>query len=190
MATVKSLALCDSSDSALVLIDIQTRLAVAMSEEARHTVLHQAGILLQAAKLLGVPVLVSEQYPKGLGKLMPSLAHYLPANTPIFEKTRFSLTGVKEFQTTLKKLNRSQLILVGMETHVCILQSALQLKKAGRQVFVVEDAVCSRTIGHHQNALGRLHAGGVTITNAESVLFEWLRDAKHEHFKNIAALIR
>lgn len=190
MATVKSLALCDSADSVLVLTDIQTRLAVAMPEEARRAVLHQASVLLQAAKLLDVPVLVSEQYPKGLGKLMPSLAHYLPANTPFFEKTCFSLTGIKGFQTTLKKLKRSQLILIGMETHVCILQSALQLKTAGRQVFVVEDAVCSRNIGHHQNALGRLRAGGVVITNAESVLFEWLRDARHEHFKNISTLIR
>lgn len=91
---------------------------------------------------------------------------------------------------TLSESGRAQVILAGMETHVCILQTALELKRTGREVFVIEDAVCSRAEGHHQNALARLRHNGVTVTNTESVLFEWLGDAAHKEFKNISRLIR
>ncbi len=190
MATRKLSAHCHAADSVLVLIDIQTRLAAAMSEEARRKVLHNAAILLQTATLLDIPVLVSEQYPKGLGKTMPSLTHYLPAGTQHFEKTCFSAMKAKGFQPAIKKLKRPQIILTGMETHVCVLQTALELTTAGWQVFVVEDAVCSRNASHSAQALTRLHAAGVIISTTESVVFEWLGDAKHPHFKSITALIR
>lgn len=90
----------------------------------------------------------------------------------------------------LNTSGRTQVILAGMETHVCILQTALELKRADREVFVIEDAVCSRTEEHHQNALARLRHSDVVVTNTESVLFEWLRDASHAEFKNISRLIR
>ena len=90
----------------------------------------------------------------------------------------------------LNASSRTQIVLAGMETHVCILQTALELGSAGREVFVVEDAVCARTEERHQNALARLRHNGVVVTNTESVLFEWLRDATHHEFKNVSRLIR
>ena len=90
----------------------------------------------------------------------------------------------------LQHSRRNQIILAGMEAHVCVLQTALDLHATGMQVFVVEDAVCSRRMRNKTNALARLRQAGVIVTNAESLLFEWLRDARHEHFKKISELIR
>ena len=91
---------------------------------------------------------------------------------------------------TVQRSRRKQIILAGMEAHVCVLQTALELHATGLQIFVVEDAVCSRRMKNKINALARLRQAGVIVTNTESVLFEWLRDAGHEHFKTISALIR
>ncbi len=182
--------LCRASDSLLVLVDAQTRLSAVMPDAARERVLRNSGILLQAATLLHVPLLVTEQYPKGLGHTETSLTALFPPHTSLIEKTCFSCGAAPGFMERLNASARTQIILAGMETHVCILQTALELKRAGREVFVVEDAVCSRTGEHHQNALARLRHNGVVVTNTESVLFEWLRDATHAQFKNISRLIR
>ncbi|MEW6353195.1 MAG: isochorismatase family protein [Pseudomonadota bacterium] len=174
----------------LLLIDVQQRLSAAMPEQARRQVLRNGAILAAAAAVLGVPVLYSEQYPKGLGATEPELAQALPTAAQRFEKTCFSCGGAQGFMQALETQRRDQIILAGMETHVCVLQTALELRGAGRQVFVVEDAVCSRQLLHHQNALARLRAAGVIVSNVESVVFEWLGDAGHEHFKKISALIK
>ena len=179
-----------ASDSILVLVDVQTRLSAAMPEAARERVLRNSGILLQAAALLNIPLLVTEQYPTGLGHTEASLTALLPPHTPRIEKTCFSCCAASGFMEKLNASTRTQVILAGMETHVCILQTALELVSSGREVFVVEDAVCARTEERHQNALARLRHNGVVVTNTESVLFEWLRDATHKEFKNISRLIR
>ncbi len=170
--------LASAADSALVVIDIQERLAAAMPPETLAAVIRNTRILMQAAELLGIPVLVTEQYPKGLGHTVADL----PAAGTRIEKTRFSCGA-------LDVIGRSQLILAGMEAHVCVLQSALELQ-ATHHVFVAADAVCSRRAENRENALKRMRAAGVTVTNTESVVFEWLRDARHEHFKAISALVR
>jgi nicotinamidase-related amidase len=90
----------------------------------------------------------------------------------------------------LEATGRRQVVLAGMEAHVCVLQSALDLRTAGREVFVVEDACCSRSPRNRENAMHRLRAAGVVVTNTESVVFEWLRDARHEQFKALSALLR
>lgn len=182
--------LCSASESTLVIVDTQTRLAAAMPDAARARVLNNSGVLLQAAVLLNIPVLVTEQYPKGLGHTEPAVARYLPAQVQHFEKTCFSCYSAPEFREALHSSTRKQVILAGMETHVCVLQTALELNDAGNQVFVAEDAVCSRAEAHHHNALARLRQAGVIVSNTESVLFEWLRDASHAHFKQVSALIR
>lgn len=182
--------LCHAPDSLLVIIDIQARLVATMPEEARRPVLRNSATLLQAASLLQIPVLVSEQYPKGLGKTDSILAQSLPPNTPSFEKTCFSICGADGFMQATNGYERRQIILAGMETHICVLQTALELRATGLQIFVAEDAVCSRTPAHAQNALARLRQAGIIITNTESVIFEWLKDASHEHFKRISATIR
>jgi nicotinamidase-related amidase len=182
--------LCSVSESVLLIIDTQTRLAAATPEAARARVINSSGVLLQAAALLNVPALVTEQYPKGLGHTEPAVIRHLPAQARHFEKTCFSCCAAAGFMDALRGLARRQIILAGMETHVCVLQTALELNAAGKQVFVAEDAVCSRVEAHHLNALARLRQAGVIVSNSESVLFEWLRDAGHARFKQISALIR
>ncbi len=181
--------LCRANDSVLVLVDVQTRLSAAMSDSARERVLRNSGILLQAATLLDIPVLYTEQYPKGLGGTDPAVTRHLPAQAQHFEKTCFSCRGVPGFMDALRGLARQQIVLAGMETHVCVLQTALELNDADYRVFVAEDAVCSRAEANHHNALARLRQAGVSVSNTESVLFELLRDASHAHFKLISALI-
>jgi nicotinamidase-related amidase len=182
--------LARAGDSTLVLIDVQERLAAAMAPAARAGVIRNARILLEAAARLGVPVLATEQYPKGLGPTAAELVEMLPAGTPRVEKTCFSSAGAEPFSAALEAIGRPQAILFGMESHVCVLQSALELRAVRPEVFVVEDACCSRNEQNHANAMRRLRAAGVVVTNTESVVFEWLRDARHEQFKAISALLR
>ena len=182
--------LARAADSVLVIIDLQERLAAAMVPASRTGVIRNVRILLEAATRLGVPVLVTEQYPKGLGPTVAQVVEMLPGGTPRLEKTCFSGASAERFVTALEASGRTQVILAGMEAHVCVLQSALELRAVRQGVFVVEDACCSRKQEHHANAMHRLRAAGVVVTNTESVVFEWLRDARHEHFKAISALLR
>lgn len=174
--------------SLLVIVDIQTKLTAAMSEA--ETLLANAGKLITAAGLLHIPILVTEQYPQGLGATEASLSEKLPENTPVFEKTGFSCCTAEGFIPALKHTKHNQIILVGQETHVCVLQSALELLHRGYQIYVVEDAVCSRQKAHKANALQRMKMLGVTICNYESVLFEWLKHSRHPQFKAISGLVR
>jgi nicotinamidase-related amidase len=182
--------LAHAADSVLVIIDLQERLAAAMVPALQMGVIRNVRIMLEAATRLGIPVLVTEQYPKGLGPTVAQVAEMLPGGTPRLEKTCFSCVGAERFVTALEASGRTHVILAGMEAHVCVLQSALELRAVRQGVFVVEDACCSRNQEHHANAMHRLRAAGVVVTNTESVIFEWLRDARHEHFKAISAILR
>ena len=182
--------LARAADSVLVIVDMQERLAAAMIPAVRAGVMRTARVLLQAAGRLGIPVVVTEQYPKGLGPTATQILEMLPGGTPRLEKTCFSCAGTESFSKALQASGRTQVILAGMEAHVCVLQSALELRAVRQDVFVVEDACCSRNPDHHVNAAHRLRASGVIVTNTESVIFEWLRDARHDHFKDISALLR
>ena len=183
------LAMCDASRAVLVGIDIQERLFAAMPHDARETLLRNAGVLLQAARALHVPVLSTEQYPAGLGRTHAALQALLPDRTP-FEKTSFSCCVVDPFMQALTASERRQVVLMGMEAHVCVLQTAAGLQALGFDVFVVEDAVCSRSEANRRNALERMRTGGAVLTNTESTVFEWLRDARHAEFKRVSALIK
>ncbi len=174
----------------LLVVDIQERLARAMPESVLQQAVHNSSILLQAANLLQLPVLHTEQYPKGLGATLNGIAAHLPDACQHFEKTAFSCCATEGFNACLTSNGRSQVVITGMETHVCVLQTALDLQASGQQVFVVADAVCSRHHFNHLNALARMQAAGVSIVSTESILFEWLRDASHEHFKTLSRLIR
>lgn len=182
-------SLCQQADSRLVLIDIQARLAEAIHPELRSRAIANSAILAQAAQELGIPVTVTRQYPKGLGELVPELASALSAGQEMIDKTSFSCCGTDPFLAALEG-ERRQVVLAGMETHVCVLQTAHDLLERGYKVFVLEDAVCSRRELNHQNALARLRQAGAIISNTESVLFEWLRDARHEQFKTLSQLIK
>lgn len=182
--------LCHAEQSQLLIIDIQERLAAAMPEKVIDKVIKNNNILLQAASVLDIPVIHSEQYPKGLGITVSAIAKNLPATTQSVTKTSFSCSANADFNDLVLQHNRKQIIISGIEAHVCVLQTALQLHSQGFLVYVVADAVCSRTKFNYKNALDRLRQAGIIISNVESVLFEWLRDASHPQFKALSQLIK
>ncbi len=174
--------------SQLVIVDMQAKLASAMSLELMQFTIKNCSILAQAAHLLYVPLIVTEQYPQGLGLTLPEIQQFLTHVKPI-EKTTFSASCEPKFNQQLHG-DQSQIVLAGMEAHICILQTALSLKQMGKQVFVVEDAIISRNPANKANAITRLREAGCVITNTESVLFEWLSNANHPAFKEVSKLIR
>jgi nicotinamidase-related amidase len=179
---------CHKTLGHLAVIDVQEKLCAAMPSEALQDVLRNCAILLQAASLLEIPALYTEQYPKGLGSTHADLAQWLD-NAPRIEKTAFSSCDEPKFCRQLTS-DRPQVILAGMEAHICILQTALALQAMGRQVFVAEDAVLSRNTANKANAMHRLRQAGIIVSNTESILFEWLGKAEGDAFKQISRLIR
>jgi nicotinamidase-related amidase len=177
-------------NSLLIVIDLQTKLTAAMPEAEAGLMLDNAASLIEAAGLLDIPVMVTEQYPKGLGFTEKAITSKLLDYTLIFEKTGFSCCEALGFTDALLNTNRKQIIVVGQEAHVCVMQTALELIHHDYQVHIVEDAVCSRKAEHKFYALQRLQQQDATVTNYESVLFEWLRDSNHPEFKKISALLR
>ena len=173
--------------SQLIFIDLQTRLLSAMPQEAMQAVIRNCGILAQAAEMLEVPVIVSEQYPKGLGNTAPELLAFLPNIKPV-EKLTFSCMAEPKFSRQLTR-DHSQVVIAGMEAHICVLQTALDLQNS-KQVFVAEDAIISRNPANKANALARMREAGCIISNTESIIFEWLGKADSEAFKAISLLIR
>lgn len=182
--------LCDKDNSALLVIDVQTHLTAIMPAKVLARLQRNMGLLLNAARLLDIPVFATEQYPQGLGNLEEDIVNLLPAGTRRYEKTSFSCTGADNFSADLNASKRKQVILAGMEAHVCVMQTAIELINDGYQVYIVVDAICSRHRESYETALARMGSSGATILDAESVLFEWMRDAKNEHFKTLQTLLR
>jgi nicotinamidase-related amidase len=174
--------------SLLVIVDVQEKLSSVMDSVALAAIVKNCHILMQAAQLLEIPIICTEQYPQGLGATLPELAQDLDAY-PHIEKTCFSCFDSSPFRSRLRG-DRPQIVLAGMEAHICVLQTALQLQESGKQVFVVEDAVISRNPANKANALLRLHQAGVIVSNTESVVFEWLKVAEGDAFKQISRLVR
>jgi isochorismate hydrolase len=181
--------LCNIEDSCLIIIDLQEKLTSAIPDKVINRLRKNTAILLNAANELNVPVITTAQYPKGLGKTEAFITQNLTDSSRTFEKTRFSCFGADGFTTHLTLLNKKQIILTGVEAHVCIFQSAIDLGQAGFDVYVVIDAIASREFTSYESALTRLKQANVSLLNTESVLFEWLRDASHEKFKTISKLI-
>jgi nicotinamidase-related amidase len=174
--------------SQLVVVDVQEKLSSVMQAPDLASAVKNCGILMQAAKSLEIPIIVTEQYPKGLGATLAELSAYVDSSQRI-EKICFSCFDSSPFRSRLRG-DRPQIMLAGMETHICVLQTALQLQESGKQVFVVEDAVISRDPANKTNALLRLRQAGVIVSNTESVVFEWLKVAEGDAFKQISRLIR
>lgn len=176
-----------AADTVLVLVDIQSALADVM--ERRDTVVGAAALLARAATVLQVPVLVTRQYPRGLGDTVPELAEAVGQHTPI-DKVTFSCLAEPAFRERLEALGRRQVVLAGMETHICITQTALALLEEGYEVSVVADATCSRRELDHEVALARLRAAGVQVTVAESVIYETLERAGTPEFRAVLELVK
>jgi nicotinamidase-related amidase len=165
-----------------------------MPPDAVERVVRHTGILLEAARRLHLPVVVSEQYPKGLGAtvpaLEPALAALEPAHLTRFDKLEFSAAATPQFAGLASKLGRDQWILVGMETHVCVLQTARDLRRRGAAVHLVTDAVSSRTKANFRVGMAQLRALGVVETSVETVVFELLGKAGGDDFKALSKLIK
>jgi hypothetical protein len=174
--------------SQLAIVDVQTKLTVAMPVSDMQAVIKNCGILLQASNLLNVACIFTEQYPKGLGHTVPELSALVQHMQPV-EKIAFSCVAEPKFNRQLTR-DHSQVVLAGMEAHICILQTALDLLSMGKQVFVVEDAIISRNPANKANAIERMRNAGCVITNTESLVFEWLGVASGDAFKAISKLIR
>lgn len=170
--------------SLLCVIDVQERLLAAMPDAER--VVGRCLRLAEGARLLGVRSLLTEQYPRGLGATPAALAAVLPAAA---EKMAFSCSGCGAFDEAVAT-GLPSVVLAGLETHVCIAQTALDLLAAGRQVFLAVDAVASRHAIDHDTALRRLEAAGCVPVTSEAVLFEWCRSAEHPQFQAIRQLVR
>jgi isochorismate hydrolase len=183
---VRSPELLSRHESKLLIVDVQEKLVPMIAGIDR--MLANCRMLLQGAKILGVPAFVTEQYPKGLGKTVPQLAELLD---PAAEKLRFSCAEVLEWGVaTVQTDNRFQLVVAGIEAHVCVLQTVLDLLGSGFQVFVAADAISSRDEFDRKIAFDRMSAGGATIVTTESVLFEWCERSGTPEFKQISQLIK
>lgn len=173
--------------SALLVIDIQEKLLPAMFEQER--VLTESLRLIRGALALGLPTLVTEQYRKGLGPTVPAVAEAIPAFAPI-EKLTFSAGGSQHIVGTLRGKGFADVLLCGIESHVCVCQSALDLQAQGFRPFVVADATSSRTAENWRLGLERLRQAGVTVVSTEMALFELLERAGTDEFKSILGLVR
>jgi nicotinamidase-related amidase len=176
-------------DSLLLVIDIQRKLAPAIQDHERVTARTEA--LVSAAALFGIPKLITEHCPQQIGTLVEPLRSRFSPNE-IFEKAAFSATDHPEFVDKLRASGRRQVVMTGMETHVCVLQAALGLRAAGFDVWIVDDAVGSRPAAQRDRelALDRMSDAGCVIAGTETVLFEWTRYATDERFRSILSLVK
>ena len=174
-------------DTVLVVVDIQEKLAAVMGE--RQKVIRNSLHLVEAAKVLHFPVLLTEQYPKGLGPTVPEIKEALPLYKPV-EKLMFGCCGEPMFMKAIAATGKGRVILCGMETHVCVLQTCLGLVKEGYIVHVVQDAICSRAEENYRIGVEFMRDAGAVITGTETVLFQLLEKAGTEEFKILSKRIK
>ncbi|GJD52582.1 hypothetical protein OPKNFCMD_5348 [Methylobacterium crusticola] len=170
-------------DSSLLVIDLQGRLVPAL--DGGPALVERTAKLMRAAGLLAVPVLLTEQNPKGLGPTVPDLDR---SGHAVLAKTHFDASRAEGFFAHLPE--RPEVVVTGAEAHVCVLQTVLGLIGAGRRAYVVEDAVGSRAPASKAAALRRMARAGAEIVTTEMVLFEWLEDAGHPRFREIMGLVK
>ena len=177
----------DRNVSALFVTDIQGRLASLMDE--RESLYRNVGILIEGIKILGIPILWIEQYPQGLGPTVPEISVHLEGLSPLPKKT-FSSLREPAIQGAFEKLQRRQVILIGIETHICIYQTSMDLLAQGAEVHIPVDAVSSRTGRNRRIGLKKIERAGGQLTSVETVLFELLTVAEGEEFKKIVQLVK
>jgi len=175
-----------TDNTACLIVDIQERLTPALHEAERFTA--ACTLLIQGLHALGIPMMATEQYPQGLGATLPEIKSLLP-DTPFVEKTRFSAV-LPETEDFIRRHNAQNIVLIGTETHICMLQTALDLRAQGLNVYIPIECAASRNPANKTNGLEQMRAAGVTVGNGESLLFALLRDAKHPAFKTISKLVR
>lgn len=172
----------------LLVIDMQERLQPLIHDDARLRA--KAATLAKGCDLLDVPVLVTEQYPKGLGPTVPELAPALVAAGGAMEKTEFSCAANGAVRARLDAMGRRDVLLAGVEAHICVTQTALDLVERGYRVHVVEDAVGSRSPADRELGLARMRRHGAEGVGVEMVLFELMGGSRHPRFKDVQALVK
>lgn len=178
-------------DCVVLVVDVQERLFSAMPELAGSDLVRSGTALLEAAAILGVEVIATEQYPEKLGRTLGPLSEKLDAmSAPRISKLDFSAAREPAFDKALSRTGRRTAILIGMETHICVYQTARDLCGRGLSVHVPIDGVASRRDDHRKTGLDLCRAAGATITTTETVLFDWLGRAGSETFKKISKLIK
>ena len=169
--------------SCLLAVDFQERLMPAVHDADR--IVANAAWLIRIAQRLNAPVLASEQYPRGLGRTVTAIRELLPTEA-FMEKLHFSCAAERDCMRRIDALGRQQIVVIGAEAHVCVLQTALDLRAAGREVYLVADAVSSRSPRDIELALERMRAEGVRVVSREMVVFEWLHQAGDDRFREIS----
>lgn len=175
-------ALLKASDSLLLIVDVQERLAPHVHEHGR--VIENCEWLIGVAEVVGVPVFATEHYPEGIGHTVPRLRDRIAADA-VLRKDHFSCVSESSCHERIERAGRNQIVVAGIEAHVCVMQSAVELKEKGRSVFLVADAVSSRTPEDAAIAVERMRAHGIEIVTREMVLFEWAHRGATEQFRQL-----
>lgn len=178
----------DQENSLVLIIDIQEKLLNCIYN--KEIVDKKSQIISKMSNILNLPVIVTEQYPKGLGSTVTQIKDCLGENVTYFEKTDFNALADSKLVEKLSELNRKQIIILGIETHICVHQTVAELLRNGYNVTVVSDACGSRCEKEYQNGLENMKANGAKIKTSEMILFELLKTAKHPKFKEVQALIK
>jgi len=174
-------------NTALIIIDVQDKLARVMYD--KEMLFENLQKLIKGVQILGIPIIWTEQNPDGLGRTIPEAAHLLSNIQPI-PKLSFSCCGDERFLQEFKALNRKQVLIAGIEAHVCVYQTAMDLLNSGYEVQIVADAVSSRTAANRDVGLDKMRSEGASLTSTETALFELLKVAEGAKFKEILKLVK
>ena len=182
------MSILNDNDSLLMIIDVQEKLLNAVYN--KEILEQKAAIMAKAANILNIPVMVTEQYPSGLGSTVPSIRENLSDLSKTFEKSAFSALDEEDIFDSFKASGRHQIMVFGIETHICVNQTVNTLIELGYDVSVIKDACGSRNIDEHIAGIDRMREDGAHILTAEIALFELLKTSRHEKFKQIQNLIK
>ena len=183
----KGAGMINTENTVFLMIDIQEKLVYMLKNSAE--IAKNNFVMANAASILNVPVILTEQYPQGLGSIINQVKSFVDENN-IFEKTSFSALNVEEVKSALEKTGRKKVVLSGIETHICVYQTARALLDAGYEVYVVKNACASRSKKDYRTALELMRDYGAKLTCVETVLFELLGSSKHPNFKEVQLLIK
>ena len=178
----------DAEKTVLVVIDVQERLVPAMPEDIYLRLRNTVAMLVEVAGLLGIPVVTTEQYPKGIGHTVPELA--AACNETVIEKVSFGCCGEPAFLEALKNTGRTQVLITGMEAHVCVYQTVLGLLDDGYYVHLIRDAICSRNKTDYLAGVANAGQAGAVVTTAETVMFQMLQESTHGQFRAVSKLVK
>jgi nicotinamidase-related amidase len=178
----------DITQTALVVVDLQEAFRSVISEFPQ--IASRSSLAARGFQILERPVIVTEQYPKGLGRTAEEILYVLPADFEVVEKTAFSSCGATAFMEKLRATGARQIVVCGLETHICVNQTAHDLLQNGFEVHILTDGVASRFTKDRETALAKLQSSGAVLSCVEMALFEMMRDARHEQFKEIQGLIK